>query len=280
VAYTFCIFMHMSHKYARTLVVKYGGAAMRADGDAAHDPLLLEIVALRASGAGVVVVHGGGPEIDSALALRDIETQRIDGLRVTDAATLGIVEAVLCGTLNKRLVRAALALGLPAVGVSGEDGATLIARRAVGTAGEDLGYVGAIAETDTRVIRNLLDGGFLPVVAPLAVSREDWQAYNINADLAAAAIAAALRADAFVLVTDVSRVLRDPENADSGIDSLTCDEALRFIATDACRSSMKPKLQSAAEAVANGAASAYICALKGGAIAAALAGDATIVRRF
>jgi acetylglutamate kinase len=270
--------MHMSHKYARTLVVKYGGAAMRADGTAADDPLLLEIVGLRASGARVVVVHGGGPEIDAALAFRNIETERIDGMRVTDAATLGIVEAVLCGTLNKRLVRAALALGLPAVGVSGEDGATLIARRAVGAAGEDLGYVGAIAETDARMIRNLLDGGFFPVIAPLAVSREDWQAYNVNADLAAAAIAAALRSDAFVLVTNVSRVLRDPEDAGSGIDALTADEALRFIATDACRSSMKPKLQAAAGAVANGVARAYICSPKANAIAAALAGDATIVR--
>ncbi|HEX3672348.1 MAG TPA: acetylglutamate kinase [Candidatus Cybelea sp.] len=268
----------MSHKYARTFVVKYGGAAMRTDGGAAEDPLLCEIAGLCASGARVVVVHGGGPEIDAALALRNIETERIDGMRVTDGATLGVVEATLCGTLNKRLVRAALALGLPAVGVSGEDGAMLAARRAVGASGRDLGYVGEIAETDVRVVRNLLDGGFLPIVAPLAVSREDWRPYNVNADLAAAAIAAALRADAFILATNVSRVRRDPQDASSGIDALTADEALRFIASDACRSSMKPKLQAAAEGVANGAARAYICSLKANTIAAALAGDATIVR--
>lgn len=250
---------------------------MRAGGGAADDPLLLEIVGLRESGARVVVVHGGGPEIDAALALRDIETERIDGMRVTDAATLGIVEAVLCGTLNKRLVRAALALGLPAVGFSGEDGATLIARRAVGTAGGDLGYVGAIAETDTRVIRNLLDGGFLPVIAPLAVSREDWQAYNVNADLAAAAIAAALRADALILVTNVPRVLRDPEDEGTGIDVLSAEEALRFTLSDACRSSMKPKLQAAAEAVRNGVGQAQICSLRANTIKAALAGGGTTV---
>lgn len=252
---------------------------MRADGGAAGDPLLGEIAGLCASGARVVVVHGGGPEIDAALALRDIETERIDGMRVTDAATLVVVEATLCGTLNKRLVRAALALGLPAVGVSGEDGAMLAARRAPGASGRDLGYVGEIAETDPRVVRTLLDAGFLPIVAPLAVSRNDWHAYNVNADLAAAAIAAALRADALVLVTNVSRVLRDPEVASSGIDALTAGEALRFAASDACRSSMKPKLQGAAAAVANGAAHAYICSLREDTVAAALAGDATIVRR-
>ena len=269
--------MHMAHKYARVLVVKYGGGAMPAPSNGEGDPILAEIAALWGAGSGIVLVHGGGPEIDAALAQRGIEAARIDGMRVTDAATLGVTEAVLCGSINKRLVRAALALGLPAVGISGEDGNTLIAQRAAGRNGEDLGYVGEVASTGVRLIRTLLDARFLPIVAPLAVARDGSHAYNVNADLAAAAIAAALRADAFVAVTNVSRVLRDPDDATTGIDRFTAEEALQFAAGGACRSSMKPKLQAAARAVKDGAVMAYICAAKPNAIACALRSDATIV---
>lgn len=267
--------MHMTHKYASTLVVKYGGAAMPTRGE--PDPILAEIAALRRAGIAVVLVHGGGPEIDSALAQRGIASTRIDGMRVTDAATLEVTEAVLCGSINKRIVRAALALGLPAVGISGEDGNLLTAQRAPALHGEDLGYVGAISATDVSVIRTLLDAGFLPVVAPLAVARDLSHAYNVNADLAAAAIAAALDVEAFLAVTNVPRVLRDADDPTSGIDRLTPEEALRFAAGDACRSSMKPKLEAAASAAKGGAAS-YICAIKPNAIVSALAGDATVIR--
>jgi len=267
----------MAHKYARTLVVKYGGGAMPPNGPAGPDPILAEIGSLRDAGCAVVLVHGGGPEIDAVLAQRGIETARIDGLRVTTAAALEVTEAVLCGSINKRIVRDALALGLPAVGVSGQDGNMLVAERASGVGGENLGYVGTIVATDVRPIRALLDAGFLPVVAPLAVARDASHAYNVNADSAAAAIAGALGVDAFVAVTNVSRVLRDPDDSASGIDRLTPDEALAFAAGAACRSGMKPKVTAAAGAVKSGAAAAYICAVKSNAIASALLGDATIV---
>ncbi|HZV76264.1 MAG TPA: acetylglutamate kinase [Candidatus Babeliales bacterium] len=267
----------MTHKYASTLVVKYGGGAMPLNRPAENDPILAEIASLRRAGSQVVLVHGGGPEIDAALALRGIETARIDGLRVTDLASLEVTEAVLCGSINKRIVRDALGLGLPAVGVSGQDGNMLVAERALGKGGANLGYVGTIVATDARPIRALLDAGFLPVVAPLAVARDASHALNVNADSAAAAIAAELGADAFVAVTNVRRVLRDPDDPASGIDRFTADEAFAFAAGDACRSSMKPKVTAAAGAVKRGAAAAYICAFKTNAIASALAGDATIV---
>ena len=200
--------MHMMHEYARTLVVKYGGGAMRGCGGGEVDPVLAELAMLRGAGSAVVLVHGGGPEIDSALAELGISTSRIDGLRVTDAATLRVTEAVLCASINKRIVRGALALGMPAVGLSGQDGGMLIAERAVGLHGEDLGYVGQIVSTDVRPLRALLDAGLLPVVAPLAVARSGDHAYNVNADLAAAALAGALRADVFVAITNVPRVFR------------------------------------------------------------------------
>lgn len=258
------------------LVVKYGGNAMAGPGGD-HDPLLAEVAALWHAGQAVVLVHGGGPEIDVALARRGLPTQRIDGQRVTDAATLDVTEAVLCGSLNKRLVRACTMVGLPAVGISGEDGGTLRARRATGTHGEDLGYVGEITSVEPKLIQTLLAQGFLPLVAPLALAQDASHAYNVNADLAAGAIAAALHAEAFVLVTNVPRVLRDVEDPTSGIDRLTADQASTFAQTNACRSSMKPKLLAAATAARNGAAAAYICAITANPIASALSGNCTLV---
>jgi acetylglutamate kinase len=268
----------MMHKYARTIVVKYGGNAMVPGSAAGDDPLLAEIGALREDGSAVAVVHGGGPEIDSALAARGIETARIAGMRVTDAATLGVTEAVLCGTVNKRIVRAALSLGIPAVGLSGQDAGMLVAGAEVGTGGEDLGYVGRVISADVRLLRALLDAGFLPIVAPLAVAADGSHAYNVNADLAAAALASALRADVFVAVTNVPRVLRDPSDPSSGIAAFTPEDALSFAADDGCRSSMKPKLRAAACAVRDGVSIAYICCAKPDAIASALRGDATVIR--
>jgi acetylglutamate kinase len=270
--------MHMMHNYARTMVVKYGGAAMRSSPGDEADPVLLEIAALGKAGSEIVLVHGGGPEIDAELARRGIETARVDGLRVTDAATLDVTEAVLCASINKRIVREALALGIRAVGISGQDGNMLIAQRAVGLHGEDLGNVGRIVATDVRPLRALLDAGFLPIVAPLAVAPDKSHAFNVNADLAAAAIAAALRADAFVAITNVARVFRDPGDRESGIDTLTADDALRFAASDACHCSMKPKIEGAVRAVHDGAVAAYICSAKPNAIASAIGGDATIIR--
>jgi acetylglutamate kinase len=272
--------MHMSHGYASPLppgplVVKYGGNALAAESSA--DPVLDELGALSAAGVVVVLVHGGGPEIDRALADRGIATNRIDGLRVTDAQTLEVTEAVLCGTLNKRLVRALTARGVPAAGVSGQDGALLTAVRATAS-GADLGYVGEIAQCNPALLHSLFNGGFLPVVAPLASTLDGACALNVNADLAAAAIAGALRARAFVAITNVSRVYADPDDPASGIDRISAERARAFLASDACRDSMKPKVRAAIVAVEQGAGAAYICGARAGAIRAALEnGDATIV---
>jgi acetylglutamate kinase len=261
------------------IVVKYGGGAL-STGPASADPILAEIATLRAAGSAVVLVHGGGPDIDAALSHRAIATQRIGGMRVTDAATLEVTEAVLCGSINKRLVRDALAMGISAIGLSGQDGNMLTAERASGLRGEDLGYVGRIVSTDPRPLRALLDDGYLPIVAPLAIASDRTHAYNVNADLAAAAIASALQADAFVAITNVARVFRDPNDPASGMDRLTSEEAFEFAMSDACVSSMKPKVESAASAVLNGAAAAYICSVKSNAISSAFRGDATIIARI
>ncbi len=256
------------------LVIKYGGNAMGATGDEA---LLEELALLVGAGHEPVVVHGGGPEIDRALAERKVPTTRIDGLRVTDASTLVITEAVLCGTLNKRLVRACLQHGIPAVGISGEDGGLVRARRARARGGDDLGFVGEIVCVEPALLRVLSNGGFVPVVAPLAVALDATHAYNLNADTAAGAIAGALHADAFVVITNVARVLRDPSEPGSGIDTLSLEQARAFAESDVCRQSMRPKILAAVAAVTAGARASYVCAAGPGAIARALAGDATVV---
>lgn len=275
----------MEHNYATPLVVKYGGsvaslgsvipsvgAEPRSRGT---DEILSSVVELHLEGTPVVLVHGGGPEIDRWLADRHVETRRVDGLRVTDEVTLEVTEAVLCATINKRLVRACAALGAKAVGISGEDADTLVAKTAHGSHGEDLGYVGDVTACDPSLINLLLAANYLPVVAPLAIAPDDAHAFNVNADLAAAAIAGALHARAFIMITNVERVRRNPSDPHSGIDRLSLAQAQAFLETPACEGGMKPKMQAAIAAVEAGAAASYICSPQP--IAAILAGNATIV---
>src|SRR5207248_3083465 len=162
--------------------------------------------------------------------------------------------------------------GIPAVGISGEDGGLIRARRAASPSGEDLGFVGEITAIDPSPLKALLDGGFLPIVAPVAVSEDSAHAYNVNADTAAGAIAGALQADAYITLTNVARVLRDPADASSAISELTISEAQTFAASDNCASGMKPKILAAIEALGSGVKRAYICAAQPGALAGALAG--------
>lgn len=282
--------MHMSNGYASPvpgpLVVKYGGSALvspvtpsasfhpeRSRGTTEIDAVLESIATLWSQGQRIVLVHGGGPEIDRALDERGITTTRIEGLRVTDEATLHVTEAVLCGSINKRLVRQCSAAGIRAVGLSGEDGALLVGRRAQNHA---LGYVGDIAACDPAILHLLLSAGYMPVVAPLAVTEDGSHALNVNADLAAAAIAGALNARAFLMVTNVQRVLRDVNDPNSAIDHLTLDEARTFAASASCSGGMKPKIDAAVAAVHAGADASYICGVTP--LALALAGNATIVR--
>ena len=252
------------------IVLKYGGHAMTGGAD----PVLDEVAQRIAAGDRIVLVHGGGPQIDGALRLRGIGERRVAGLRVTDAATLEVVEAVLCGTVNKALVRALAARGLAAAGTSGQDGGLLRATRATGPGGEDLGAVGDDLTVDPGLLRALLDGGFLPVVAPLAVDAATGEALNVNADTAAGAIAGALGAGLYANVTNVARVLRDLADPGSEIAVLSRADALRGLADGSFAGGMEPKLRSALLALGAGAARAVVCG-GGSPIAAALSGAAT-----
>jgi acetylglutamate kinase len=239
--------------------------------------LLSEIADLRAAGHAVILVHGGGPEIDEALSARGLVTERVDGLRVTDERALEVAEAVLCATANKRLVRACLKHGIKAFGLSGQDGGLITVRRKLSPTGQNLGFVGEVVAVDPTPLLTLLAAGYLPIVSPIAVDEGARHAYNVNADTVAGAIAAAVKADAYIALTNVDRVLSDPSDPASAIDRLTVNDARRFAASDACASGMKPKMLAAIDAVCGGALRAYICGVKPRAIANALAGNATVI---
>jgi acetylglutamate kinase len=259
------------------IVLKYGGNAMSAPD--ADDPLLDDIATRFRAGDRVLLVHGGGPQIDAALATSGVSKQRVYGLRITDAATLAITESVLCGTVNKALVRALARRGVPAAGISGQDCGTLVARFAEPIAGVALGYVGEIESVGTRLLDALLGAAIVPVVAPLGVTRDGVQALNVNADSSAGAIAGALAADAYVIVTNVDRVRRVPSDAASGIASLTATEAQAYLEAGTFEGGMRPKILSALDALERGAHSAIVSGSGPGALTRALAGEGTTIVR-
>jgi acetylglutamate kinase len=257
------------------IVLKYGGNAMSSLDLA--DPVLDDVAERVALGDRIVLVHGGGPQIDAALVERGIETRRVAGLRVTDAATLAVTEAVLCGSVNKSLVRALLFRGVPAAGISGQDGALIEALPVAPIDGESLGFVGEIVRVNAEILRGLLDAGLVPVVAPVGVMRDGTTALNVNADTSAGAIAGALIADAYVIVTNVDRVRRTLGDPESGIAELTSTDARAFIDDGTFDGGMRPKMESALDALAHGVGSAIICGSGPGALSQALEGNGTTI---
>jgi acetylglutamate kinase len=253
------------------IVLKYGGNAMAAGSD---DPVLDEIASLAQSGMSVIVVHGGGPQIDAALRARGIPEERVEGLRVTTAAARDIVESVLCGNVNKDLVRGLLARGARAFGFSGLDGGVLKVRR-MRIAGHDLGFVGEPASVNAELLRGLLTLGLLPVIAPMGLDPSDGAALNLNADTVAGAIAAALQADAYVVLTNVAGVRRDRNDPATVIPRLTIAQANRFLDDGTFSDGMRPKMRAAIEAVEGGARRALIAEAARDGIGAALAGAGT-----
>ncbi len=234
-----------------TIVVKYGGAALAAG---AAEPVLAALVALQRAGARVVLVHGGGPELTAFLRRLGKEPVFVDGLRVTDRETVEVAEMVLAGRVNKALVAGLQRLGGRAVGICGKDGGLLRARK---RPGPDLGFVGEIVAVDTSLLEHLHAGGWLPVVASIAPG-EDGETYNVNADLAAAALAGALRADSFVLLTDVPGVLRDARDPASLIRELSAAQARDLVREGAVSGGMIPKVEACLAALAGGAGEAWI----------------------
>ena len=238
----------------RTVVVKYGGNALA--GTSEHDALALfaeDIVLMHTVGIRPVVVHGGGPQINEMLSRLNIESKFVNGLRVTDEATMQVVQMVLNGNVNPQIVSAINVHGNVAVGLSGEDGRTL----QVTARDASLGFVGDIQKVRTHVIDGLLADGLVPVLSTVGVDI-NGQPYNINADTAAGAIAEALGAEKIVYLTDIAGLRKDIDDATSLIQRITVDELSALIADGTISGGMIPKVESCMEAVRGGVKSAHI----------------------
>ena len=244
-----------------TIVVKYGGHAM---GEARlSDAFGRDIALLKLVGINPIVVHGGGPQISAMLERLQIRSNFIDGLRITDAAMVDVIEMVLSGSVNKQVADLINRAGALAVGLSGKDGGLIRARKLMRTARDpdsqiervmDLGFVGEPVRVDPRVLYALLGSGLIPVIAPVGVG-ENGETYNINADTAAGAIASAVNASRLLMLTDVAGVL--DENGDL-IPELTAEEAHRLIENGQIRGGMIPKVETCLRAVREGAKAAVI----------------------
>jgi acetylglutamate kinase len=244
----------------KTIVVKYGGAA-QAEKDL-QAPFAQDIVLLKYVGINVVIVHGGGPQIGETLKKIGKASEFIEGLRVTDEETVGVVEMVLAGSTNKGIVRLINRLGGNAVGLSGSDAGLTSARKLTlsrkGDDGEeheyDLGQVGEVKQVNPAIIHHLADGGFIPVIAPLGVG-EDGSVYNINADSAAGAIAGALQAEKFILLTDVPGILGKDKNL---ISTLGRSEVETLKDSGVIQGGMIPKVNACLDAISSGVNKAHI----------------------
>ncbi len=231
----------------KTFVIKYGGSAL-AD-PAKRRALLQDLVFLSVAGIRPVLVHGGGAEISKQMNRRGRAPRFVQGLRVTDASTLKLVTKAL-GGVNQRLVKELRGLGARAQGLSGAE-AKIIRAEQVSIPGEDLGFVGTVHGVSTGPIQRLLVLGVIPVVVPLGAGW-DHQTYNINADEAAAALAAGLKAEKFVLVTDVPGILRRPNNRSSLLSTVTSGQVARLIRTGVVSGGMIPKTKACVHALHGG----------------------------
>ncbi|MES2984562.1 MAG: acetylglutamate kinase [Pseudomonadota bacterium] len=244
-----------------TFVIKYGGHAMGDERTA--ETFARDIVMLKTIGINPVVVHGGGPQIGAMLERMKIQSSFVDGLRVTDAATVEIVEMVLSGTINKQIVTAINQAGGTAIGISGKDGGLLQARQLRRTKRDpdsniervlDLGFVGEPTKVNPDVINHITASGMIPVIAPIGMG-PNGETYNINADTAAGAIAAALKAHKLMMLTDVAGILTKAKELISSIDALEIDALL---ADGTITGGMIPKVETCVNALRAGVTAAHI----------------------
>jgi acetylglutamate kinase len=243
----------------QTVLVKYGGHAMTDDGGA--DTFARDIAFLKQVGVNPIVVHGGGPQIGQMLQRLGIQSRFVDGLRVTDRETMEVVEMVLAGTINKQIVAAINAEGGCAVGLTGKDGGLLRARKLARSRIEegvrveiDLGFVGEPERVDDRVLASFRQSDIIPVIAPIGVGA-GGETYNINADTVAGAVAAAVKACRFLLLTDVPGVLDADKRL---IAELTAGDSRRLIADGTISGGMIPKVETCLAAVEGGVEAAVI----------------------
>ncbi len=242
--------------FGQTIVIKYGGNAMISD--ELKSKVITDITLMKYVGIRPVVVHGGGPDITGFLQKIGKKSEFVSGLRVTDKETMAIAEMVLIGKVNSEIVNRLSQAGNHAIGLSGKDGSLIRARKKLAEVHRegkiervDIGYVGEVESITASVLSDMLEGGYIPVVAPVGVG-ESGESYNINADYVAAKVAGALHAEKLLLLTDVEGIYKNYADKSSFISSLTEEEARRYIDDGVISGGMIPKVEACLGALAEG----------------------------
>ncbi|MBU7007406.1 acetylglutamate kinase [Peptococcaceae bacterium DYL19] len=249
--------------YGKTVVIKYGGHAMVNDN--LKQAVINDVILMKLIGINPVIVHGGGPEITEMLKRLDIPSQFVAGCRVTDPATMEIVEMVLVGKINKEIVALINRHGGKAVGLSGKDASLIQAVKKMGRAVDsegnhslqDIGFVGDVKKINPEIIQTIISQGYIPVVAPVGVG-EEGESYNINADYVAGEVAAALNADKLILLTDVEGIFEDYSDKETLISELKLGEVEQKIASGVISGGMIPKVECCVQAIEKGVNSTHI----------------------
>ena len=243
---------YIQQYHNKTVVIKYGGNAMINED--LQDAVMTDIVLLRSVGINVVLVHGGGPEINDMLNKIGKESKFVDGLRYTDEETVDVVQMVLAGKVNKRLVHHLHLHGGHGIGICGLDDGMIKAKK---VEDKDIGFVGDIIDVDTTLVNGILEQHYIPVISTVG-GGENGEVFNINADIAAAKIAAALGAEKLLLMTDVRGLLRDKDDESTLIHSVNVSEVPQLKSQGVIKGGMIPKIDCCVEAVRRGVKRTHI----------------------
>lgn len=244
--------------FGKTFVIKYGGNAML--NSELKKAVILDVILLKYVGVNPVIVHGGGPEIDALMQRMGKEPQFVDGLRVTDAETMEIVQMVLVGKLNQEIVSLVSKYGGRAVGLSGKDGNLIISRKRshhIGGKLVDLGFVGDVEKVNPEMVMSLSKEGYIPVISSVGVGY-DGESYNINADTVAGELAAALKADKLIMLTDVDGIREQTADPHTRISALKIDHAHEMISAGRINGGMIPKVEACIRALEGGVTRTHI----------------------
>lgn len=244
---------YIKEHFGKTVVIKYGGNAMV--NEELKSSIAADVVLMKYVGMNPVIVHGGGPEISKYMKRSGKEVKFVDGLRVTDRETMDIVKMVLVGKVNKEIVTLINRHGRLAAGVSGDDGDLIQAKKKGGPV--DLGFVGEVENIEPRIVEDLVREDFIPVIASVGIGR-DGESYNINADVVAGEIAAAIQADKIIFLTDVAGLYRDFEDKNTLISELSVAECKKMVEERAVATGMLPKLEGCQRALEAGVNRAHI----------------------
>ncbi|MGI6701967.1 MAG: acetylglutamate kinase [Christensenellales bacterium] len=239
----------------KTVVIKYGGHAM--NDEFITKTILEDIVTLKIVGVNPILVHGGGPSINNMLNKLNIESKFNNGLRVTDAATMEVVQMVLCGKINKDITGKLNIMGVKAIGLSGKDARLIEVVKSPNKNGVDLGFVGDIVNINVYLLEMLAKDEFIPVIASVGVDKEG-NSYNINADTVAGEVAAALKAEKLIFLTDTDGIRRNPDDPDSICSELSVDEVLRMIEDNVITGGMIPKVMGCLKGIEKGISRTHI----------------------